>query len=277
MVVTQAASPPACAGRRRCNMSEFKKNFELSRLAWLQRHGSVYFPFWDMVFRYPPLALFNALLRLRARMFNSCIIHVIGDSHVKPFIYKCPFLVEHISQATAHNLVKENSFTRSAEFLRMFLSRIDRRRDVVLLVFGEIDARVHIYLQYGKSGKTVSIDTLLDRTVERYGQAITAIKQDGFAVCVHGIPPAASKEFITALPFAGKARERSVISRRFNEKLRDFCRSVDVPYIDIQSIASDENGFIKKFYLADEVHCNSRIVPFTRQAIKAAFAAIKKF
>ena len=113
--------------------------------------------------------------------------------------------------------------------------------------------------------------------MERYGLAITRIKQDGFAVCVHGIPPAASKEFITALPFAGKARERSGISRKFNEKLRDFCKSVDVPYIDVQSIASDEKGFIKKFYLADEVHCNSRIVPFTRQTIIAAFGGIKRF
>jgi len=260
-----------------CNMANFRKNLELSRLAWLQKHGSIYFPFWDMVFRYPPLALFNSLLRLKSRLFKSCIIHVIGDSHVKAFIYKCPFLVEHISQATAYNLVKENSFTRSAEYLRLFLSRIDKQRDVVFLVFGEIDARVHIYLQYGKSGKTVSLDTLIDSTVARYGLAIKRIKQDGFAVCVHGIPPAASKEFITALPFSGKPRERSGISKKFNEKLRDFCKSMDVPYVDIQSIASNENGFIKKYYLADEVHCNSRIVPFTRRVIAAAFAGTRKF
>jgi lysophospholipase L1-like esterase len=258
-------------------MANFKNNFELSRLAWLQRHGSVYFPFWDMVFKYPPLALFNSMLRLKARLSNSCVIHVIGDSHVKPFIYKCPFLVEHISQATAYNLVKEHSFTRSAEFLRMFVSRINRQRDVVFLVFGEIDARVHIYLQYGKSGKSISLDTLIERTVERYGLAISKIKQDGFAVCVHGIPPAASKEFITALPFSGKPRERSEISKKFNDRLRDFCKSIDVPYVDIQSIASNENGFIKKFYLADEVHCNSRIVPFTKKTIMAAFADSKKF
>jgi lysophospholipase L1-like esterase len=159
----------------------------------------------------------------------------------------------------------------------LFLSRINKQRDVVFLVFGEIDARVHIYLQYGKSGKTLSIDTLIDRTVERYGLAINRVKQDGFAVCVHGIPPAASKEFITALPFSGKPRERSGISRKFNEKLREFCKSIDVPYVDVQSIASNEDGFIKKYYLADEVHCNSRIVPFTRKTIMAAFGNIKKF
>ncbi|MBN1374540.1 MAG: SGNH/GDSL hydrolase family protein [Dehalococcoidia bacterium] len=243
------------------------KNFKLNRIAWLQRHGSVFFPFWDMVFKYPPLAVFNAFLRAKSDITNSCIIHTIGDSHVKPFIFQWPFHVHHISQATAYNLVKDGSFTRSKEYLNLFLSRIDRKRDIVFLVFGEIDARVHIYLQYGKSGKTVPLDRLIDATVERYGQAISRIKDEGFAVCVHGIPPAASKEFITALPFSGKPRERSEISRQFNIKLREFCQSIEVPYVDIQSIASDENGFIKKYYLADEVHCNWRIVPFTRKII----------
>ncbi|MFA5064388.1 MAG: SGNH/GDSL hydrolase family protein [Dehalococcoidia bacterium] len=257
-------------------MNDLKKKYELHRLAWLQRQGSVYFPFLDMVFKYPPLACFNTLVKLKARFFNTCIIHTIGDSHVKPFIYRCPFLVHHISQATAHNLIKEGSFTRSSEYLALFLKRVNKQRDVVFLVFGEIDARVHIYLQYGKSGKTVGIDTLIDNTVTRYGKAIQRIKDEGYDVCIHGIPPAASKEFITALPFAGNPRERSEISRIFNEKLRSFCESIDVPYVDIQSIASDRNGFIKKYYLADEVHCNSRIVPYTRKTIAASFRGIKK-
>jgi lysophospholipase L1-like esterase len=258
-------------------MNELQKKYELHRLAWLQRQGTVYFPFWDMVFKYPPLACFNALVKLKARLFHTCIIHAIGDSHVKPFIYRCPFLVHHISQATAHNLVKTGSFTRSSEYLALFLTRVNKQRDVVFLVFGEIDARVHIYLQYGKSGKSVSLDELIDNTVSRYGLAIQRIKDEGYAVCVHGIPPAASKEFITALPFAGNARERSGISRVFNQKLKAFCGTIDVPYVDIQSIASDQNGFIKKYYLADEVHCNSRIVPFTRRTIMASFGDSRKF
>ncbi len=147
----------------------------------------------------------------------------------------------------------------------------------MFLIFGEIDARVHIYLKYGESGKQVSIDKLLDDTVARYGEAIMQINRSGFQICVHGIPPAASKDFITALPFSGRPAERSEISRKFNEKLKAFCQSVDVPYVDIQSIASDEKGFIQKYYLADEVHCNSRIVPFTRNTIIEAFENKKRF
>ena len=259
------------------HMKEIWKKYTLTRLAWLQRHGSIYFPFWSMVFKYPPWLAFNSLLILKAKTTNTCLVHTIGDSHVVPFSYRSPYLIHHISQATAHNLGKEKSFTRSNEYLRLFLSKIDKKRDVVMLVFGEIDARVHIYLQYGRSGRTVSIDTLVDGTVDNYGRVIGQIKQEGYDVCVHGIPPAASKEFITALPFSGKPRVRSEISRKFNQKLRESCQSLGVPYIDIQSIASDENGFIKKYYLADEVHCNSRIVPFATQVIKESFKDRKKF
>lgn len=230
-----------------------------------------------MVFKYPFLVLFNSILLAKSKLFNTCIVHTIGDSHAKPFIFRWPFLVHHISQATAHNIIKENSTTGSAMYLKLFLSKVDKRRDVVFMIFGEIDARVHIYLKYGQSGKTISIDTLIDDTVARYGEAIKNIKDGGFAVCVHGIPPAASKEFITALPFAGKPRERSVIARKFNEKLKSFCESIAVPYIDIQAVASDEDGFISKYYLADEVHCNSRIVPYVRKAIAMAFEGTRKF
>jgi len=258
-------------------MKEVWKNYNLARIGWLQRHGSIYFPFWNMVFKYPPLLVFNGILMLKSNLINSCIVHMIGDSHVVPFTYRFPYLIHHISQATAHNLGKEKSFTRSSEYLKLFISKIDKKRDVVMLVFGEIDARVHIYLQYGKSGRTKSIDALVDDTVEKYGEVIGRIKEDGFAVCVHGIPPAASKEFITALPFSGKPRERSEISRKFNRKLKKRCESLGVPYIDIQSIASDDHGFIKKYYLADEVHCNSRIVPFAGRVIKTAFKKEKRF
>jgi lysophospholipase L1-like esterase len=250
---------------------------EALRIEWLKKHGSIYFPFWDMVLKYPWLLLFNAYVLARARLYNNCIIHVIGDSHVKPFVFKSPFLVHHISQATAYNLIKDNSTTNSQIYLKKFLSKIDRERDIVLLVFGEIDARVHIYLKHGESGKTISVDSLIGDTVLRYGQVIKRIKDDGVSICIHGIPPASSNEFITALPFTGKPRERSEISKKFNDKLRKYCTSIGVPYIDVQSIAADGDGFIKKSYRADDVHCNTRIVPFCRQAIEVAYKDAKKF
>jgi hypothetical protein len=62
---------------------------------------------------------------------------------------------------------------------------------------------------------------------------------------------------------------------KFNEKLRPTVRMSMCPTW-IFSRSHPTAMFIKKYYLADEVHCNSRIVPFTRKTIAAAFRGTKK-
>jgi lysophospholipase L1-like esterase len=243
----------------------------------LQKRGSIYFSYVDVIFKYPWLCLYNAGLMLEARLFNRAIIHVIGDSHLRPFVFRNPFLLHHISQATAYNLDKDNSFSQSKKYLNSFLPAINKRRDVLLLVFGEIDARVHIYLQYEKNNEKISIGRLIDATVEKYGETIRRLKAEGFAVCVHGLPPAARKDFESNLPFLGSPEQRGEISREFNKKLGEFCRRSGVPFIDMQSIAADENGFIKKEYAADEVHLNSKIVSFARDRIVEALGSSRNF
>lgn len=236
----------------------------------LEKRGSIYFNYTDVIFKYPWLCLYNACLLLRAKTSNSAIVHVIGDSHARPFVFRSPFIIHHISQATAYNLNKDNSFSQSKRYLNSFLPRINRTRDVLLLIFGEIDARVHVYLQYRKQDRKIGIERIIDATVDRYGSTIRRLKDDGFAVCVHGIPPAARKRFVADLPFLGSPEQRSEISREFNQKLGQFCHINGIPYIDVQSVSADENGFIKKKYLADEVHLSGRIVPFVRERIVQA-------
>jgi len=243
----------------------------------LQKRGSIYFSYVDVIFKYPWLCLYNAGLMLEANLLNRAVIHVIGDSHLRPFVFRRPFLLHHISQATAYNLNKDNSFSQSKRYLNSFLPAIDKQRDVLLLVFGEIDARVHIYLQYEKNNEKISIERLIDATVDKYGETIRGLKDDGFAVCVHGLPPAARKDFESNLPFLGSPEQRSQISRDFNRKLGEFCHRSGVAFIDMQSITADENGFMKKEYAADEVHLNTRVVSFARDKIVEAFGGSKNF
>ena len=243
----------------------------------LSKRGSIYFNYIDVVFKYPWLCLYNTSLMLKAKLCNRAIIHVIGDSHLRPFVFRSPFLLHHISQATAYNLSKDNSYSQSKRYLNSFLPGINKERDVLLLVFGEIDARVHIYLQYKKNDEQKSIEELIGTTVERYGETIMRLKHDRFAVCVHGIPPAARKSFTSDLPFLGTPEQRSEISREFSRKLGNFCRANGILYIDVQSISADESGFMKKEYAADEVHFNGKVVLFARDRIIEAFKGSKNF
>ncbi len=243
----------------------------------LSKRGSIYFNYIDVVFKYPWLCLYNIGLMLKAKLFNLAIIHVIGDSHLKPFVFRSPFLLHHISQATAYNLNKDDSFSQSKRYLNSFLPGIDKERDVLLLVFGEIDARVHIYLQYKKNNEKMSINRIIEKTVEKYGETIIRLKDDGFTVCVHGIPPAARENFVSNLPFLGTPEKRGEISRDFNKQLGEFCRERGIPYIDVQSISADENGFMRKAYAADEVHLNGKVVLFARDRIIEAFKGSRNF
>jgi hypothetical protein len=243
----------------------------------LEKRGSIYFSYTDVVFKYPWLCLYNIGLVLKAKLFNRAIIYVIGDSHVRPFVFRSPFLVHHISQATAYNLDKDNSFSQSKRYLSSFLPEVNKERDIVLLVFGEIDARVHIYSQYRKSNEEVSIERIIEATVEKYGETIRRLKGDGFAVCVHGIPPAARENFVSSLPFLGTPEQRNDISSMFSKKLGEFCHQDGIPYIDVQFISADESGFMKKQYVADGVHLNGKIVPFAREGVIEAFKGSKNF
>ena len=262
------------------NMLAMKTSFEIENTTLrkaLSKRGSIYFNYLDVVFKYPWLCLYNTYLLSKARLFNRAVIHVIGDSHVRPFVFRSPLMVHHISQATAYNLNKENSFSKSKIYLDSFLPGINKERDVLLLVFGEIDARVHIYLQYRKNGGRISIARIIEATVEKYGETIRRLKDGGFAICVLGIPPAARENFVSDLPFLGTPEQRSVISAEFNRQLRDFCRQSSIPYIDVHSISADENGFMDKDYAADEVHLGGKVVLFARENIVEAFSDSKHF
>ena len=243
----------------------------------LEKRGSIYFSCTDVVFKYPWLCLYNIGLVLRAKLFNRAIIHVIGDSHARPFVFRNPFLVHHISQATAYNLDKDNSFSQSKRYLNSFLPEVNKERDVLLLVFGEIDARVHIYYQHRKNDGEISVERIIEATAGKYGDTIRRLKDDGFAVCVHGIPPAAGEDFVSSLPFLGTPEQRSDISSMFSNKLGEFCQQNGIPYIDVQSVSADENGFMKKQYVADGVHLNGKIVPFAKEGIIQTFKGSKNF
>jgi hypothetical protein len=135
---------------------------------------------------------------------------------------------------------------------------------------------VHVYRQYRKRNGTVTIDDIVTATVEKYGEAIKRLRDQGFIVCVHGIPPAARKNYTSTLPFTGSAEERSQISSIFNRKLKGYCQDNNILYIDVQPVSADDEGFISDEYADDDVHLGSKIVPFVREKITKALME-KKF
>jgi len=218
---------------------------------------------------YPLLCLHWARWNAWASLTKKPLVHFIGDSHITSFNFQPRFIAHNIGQATAHNLCKQKSSSGSSKILSLVLSRIDKKRDFLCLVFGEIDCRIHFFYQHEKTGKPLA--QLIGETIENYGSVILRLKNDGYRICVCSSPPAARQENIYCYPHYGSPAQRSKITKEFNEKLKGFCEKNSIPLIDIYSHAADENGFIPPSLARDEVHLNPKICQFARGEISRAF------
>ncbi len=171
--------------------------------------------------------LVDAFTVLYARALKKPLIHVVGDSHVVLFRGSMLFLAHHLGAATAYNLNKKNSTTRSNEQLFKVIDRLGKR-DMVMLSFGEIDCRIHIYYQHKKSNGKYSIGGLIDRTISNYGEVMAQLKERGVNFCVYCISPATQVGNEYKYPFYGTPQIRSQINRMFNERLRTFARGMGI-------------------------------------------------
>lgn len=199
---------------------------------------------------------------LNSRLLKKKYIHVIGDSHTWSFENDKRFLSYHIGSATAYNLCASNSRTQSFQKLWKIINRVSPERDIVILVFGEIDCRIHIYNQYKKQNERHSMNLLIDKTIERYGQAMELCKEKNLRFVVYGIPPASKQKNVYNYPFYAPEEVRVCINRDFNRKLKEYCMKRNWGYIDVYSETVNQSGFMLDTYARDEVHLNEKIVPF---------------
>lgn len=232
----------------------------------------------DMVLR----KLYQAYSYVYARLFNVPLIHVIGDSHSWAFKKQRFFIIKNIGPATAYNLVNENSTIQSNRKLFQAIEDIDPQKDYVILSFGEIDCRVHFYNQYMKNNGNISLDKLMDMTIENYGKVLCQLRNRNINILVYGVlpaardvvrfPPYATKRireeiidtYKNTYPYQAPPEMRSYINNRFNEKLKAYCETHGFKYLNIYSVVADERGFVKDEFVADEIHVNGKIMPYVK-------------
>ena len=212
-------------------------------------------------------SLVDAYTVLYARVLNKPIIHVVGDSHVVPFRGSMPFLAHHLGAATAYNLNKKNSSTKSNEKLFKVIEKLGKK-DIVMLSFGEIDCRIHIYYQHKKSDERYSIRDLIDRTIANYGEVMAQLKERGVNFCIYCVSPATAVGNEYKYPFYGTPEVRSQINRMFNEKLKVLCQKNGYRFIDIYDKVADKDGLMLKEYSGDDIHLNKKAVGLVRAELR---------
>ncbi len=207
-----------------------------------------------------------------SRVLRRRVIFVIGDSHTQIFRWERPFVVFALGPATAYNLGNSRSTTGSHDKLFNVLKVVNRERDSVLMVFGEIDARMHVYNQYMKHQASLPYSYFIDKTIEKYGAVLERLSGMGVDFYVHGIPPSSRQEIAvdasSSIAYYAPRDIRSEISRIFNQRLKDYCEDHGYRYIDIYSRVVDENGQIAEAYRGDAVHMNHAALPFFKECMR---------
>lgn len=174
------------------------------------------------------------------------MIHVIGDSHVMEFD-RDGFSLHLIGPATAYGLMNPYSRTKSKERVFEILSKVTIDSPIILS-FGEIDCRLHIYKQPDKIVDRIwhSIRNLLYFSKE--------IKQKGFQVYLYNVNPGTWEQNIYKVNPFPSFEERALIYLIFNSVL--YMSGPTGKIINIYSRLRDKNSMLDKRFTDDGVHIN---------------------
>jgi len=212
-------------------------------------------------------SLFYGYVLASRRVRRMPVVHVVGDSHVKAFRDSNPFITHHIHGATAHNLKMACSRSRSSDQLRRVMNRIGRG-DLLLMVFGEIDCRIHLYYQFRKDAGRRSMQELIERTVSNYGEVLAQLRGFGWNPCVYSVPPATDVGNQYSYPFYGTVDVRSRITRWFNRQLEQFCKDRGFVFINVYPMVAGRDGLMLEEYADDEIHLNRKVVRLVRREME---------
>jgi len=200
---------------------------------------------------------------LRSRLFRRPVVYVLGDSHVGIFLKRKPFAAHWFGPATAYNLKNPDSTTKSGKRLTGILRYLVRPDDKVLMVFGEIDCRVHIYNQWVTGKGSLTLDDVIGDTVSSYGAVLDRLYGRCVDFYVASAPPAAREGNIYGVPNYPPVEARCLINRVFNEKLSDYCERRSYHFIDVYSRVVDSEGFIRQEYSCEDgTHLKREAVEF---------------
>ena len=132
------------------------------------------------------------------------------------------------------------------------------RRDIFILVFGEIDCRIHIHNQYEKNKGKSTISELIDKTIANYGDVLNQLSQLSINFAVYSVPPAGRAQNTFGYPHYASREIRGMITREFNQKLKLLCRERGYKFLDVYSAVCDRNGFMCDKYAFDDTHLNGK-------------------
>lgn len=198
---------------------------------------------------------YNSLLQFISP--SNDYIYVLGDSHAYSFTHP-KFKIYCLGPVTAFNLNNNNSSTKGKLKLLKTLKKIPKN-NLVILVFGEIDCRLHIYNNYLKNNKKITLNKLIQNTIDNYEKVLKKVQNTHKNLAVFNVVPAGEQPNIYNYPFYGTREQRQNIAKKFNSKLKKICKKNHIIFIDIFNQLSTPKGNRLEYLKLDRIHYSAKI------------------
>jgi hypothetical protein len=179
-----------------------------------------------------------------------------------------------LGAVTAYNLCNPQSSSGGFNLLMELLQTLDKCDGPLLLVFGEIDCRVHLLKQSRE--RQIPLDHVILDTVMRYVGVVTSLKNQGWNIAVWGPPASTVKLKISdkLYPTYGTCQERNQVTRIFNKHLEQECKKEGVPFLSIFKQLVDAQDETRMEYYLDDIHLAPLALRTAYRELQVAFPSI---
>ncbi len=149
------------------------------------------------------------------------MIYCFGDSHINFLkMVSNDFSIHWTGSLIAYNL--NNKIEAIDDFIKR--TGINKKDDILLFSFGEIDCRLHILQQSQNQGRSENEITM--EVVKEYHKFLVNYKDKGFNVAVWGpIPTLPDNQKHDKLQYTGAHEERNRVTKLFTEYLKSYCET----------------------------------------------------
>lgn len=215
------------------------------------------------------------LLLFLSQSIQAKQIHIFGDSHASFCFSNERTEIPRKEHSYYHYM--DDSISKQIEFSinwfgskTMFSIARDRLNainlknfgvqedDVVVFVFGEIDARCHIGKQ--RDIKKRDLEEIINSLTRGFIQAIEENKmlfQTLYCVVVSVTPPT-NDAFNEVFPYHGTLEDRATITRQLNDALQSLCTQHAIDFLDIYSHYANKDGILDNAQSDGVVHVNPK-------------------
>lgn len=176
-------------------------------------------------------------------------------------------IICHLGPCTAYSLNNPNSISQGLNKTFNIIETFDiNKSDTLILVFGEIDCRVHIKKQSELNNNTIEI--AVDEVLKKYEEYINIILKYTTNIICYG--PIASQPDCTNIdpdfPRYGSNFERNEITKLFNKKLELLCKQLNIKFTTIFFDMVDNNITKIEYVNVDFVHLSNNAIGLVNKA-----------